>query len=307
MTEDLLLELSDVTGVRTRPVAQIQTRARELRRGRRRARMTASALTISGALVVASVVGLGPGAGHSTSAAASQALIAAGEAAGEQPGGWPDAAYWYVASEIQYAGQDAHSRQVWMPRDPGLDGALQDPWLFGPDASVGPDGVRTESLGPTAFYAGGLIDWAGLYALPTDPVELGRILRQDYNPEGASPDEQLWESVKSLLVGTPAPPALRQALWQVAATIPGAELAGRVTDAAGRPGIAVGRDDRANGRQMERLIVDPDDGRLLQIEGYDSDALLTWRMTLLEQHPADSAPEADPPICGPGSDPYQSC
>lgn len=307
MTEQLLRDLADVTDVTTRPVADIRARTRELRTVRRRTRTAAATLVVSGALVVASVIGFGPGPGQSSSAAASQALIAAGAAAGEQPGGWPDATYWYVASEVQRIGEDAYRREMWLPRDPNLDGALQDPGVFSSGESLGPDGVHTESLGPTLFYAGGPLDWAGLYALPTDPVELERILRGDYNAGGASAEEQLWESVKSLLVATPAPPALRQTLWEVAATIPGVELAGRVTDAAGRGGIAVERDDRANGRQMERLIVDPDDGRLLQIEGYTEDGVVSWRMTLLEQRPADTAPETDPPICGPGSEPYRSC
>ncbi|MCL3859564.1 CU044_5270 family protein [Actinotalea sp. K2] len=307
MTDELLRDLADVADVPTRPVAQIQARARQLRVRRRRSRSAAAAVTLSGALVMASVIGFGPGPSGSSSATASQVLIAAGAAAGEQPGGWPEATYWYVASEIQYTGEDPYRRQSWIPRDPVLEGALQDPGVFGPDASLGADGVHTGSLGPTWFHAGGAIDWAGLYALPTDPVELERILRSDYNPDGASENEQLWESVKSLLVGTPAPPALRQALWEVTATIPGVELTGRVTDAAGRPGIAVERDDRANGRQMERLVVDPDEGRLLQIEQYTQDGVLAWRMTLLEQRPADTAPETDPPICGPGSEPHRSC
>lgn len=307
MTEQLLRDLADVTDVTTRPIEQIRTRTRELLTARRRTRTAAATLTVSGALVVASVIGVGPGPGQAPNAAASQALIAAGAAAGEQPGGWPEATYWYVGSEIQYSGEAAHGRQMWLPRDPDLPGALQDPGVFGPGENLGLDGIHTESLGPTMFHAGGSLDWAGLYALPTDPIDLERILRSDYNPDGASAEEQLWESAKSLLVGTPAPPALRQALWEVTATIPGVELAGRVTDAVGRGGIAVERDDRANGRQMERLIVDPDDGRLLQIEGYTADGILSWRMTLLEQRPADAAPEIDPPICGPGSEPYRSC
>lgn len=307
MTDHFLHDLADVADVPTRPVAEVQDRMREMRAARRHVRMGVATMAVSGALVLAGVIAVRPGSVPSSSAAASEVLIAAGAAAGEQPGGWPGAAYWYVESEIQYAGEDAHTREMWLPRDPGLDGALQDSGIFGSGESVGPDGVHTESLGPTVFYAAGTLDWAGLYALPTDPVELERILRSDYSPDGASAEEQLWEGVKGLLVDTPAPPALRQGLWEVAASIDGVELAGHVTDAAGRSGIAVERDDRANDRQMERLIVDPDDGRLLQIEGYTEDGELSWRSTLLEQRPADTAPETDPPICGPGSEPYRSC
>ena len=109
--------------------------------------------------------------------------------------------------------------------------------------------------------------------------------------------------VGDLLRESPAPPALRRALWEVAATIPGVQLVGPVTDAAGRAGVAVER-----GRA--RYVLDPSDGRLLEeSEGSPSDANIVqrdsagnvigvqrryFRTTYLEQGPANSAPAATP-------------
>ena len=47
-------------------------------------------------------------------------------------------------------------------------------------------------------------------------------------------DTQLWVAVTDLLRFSPASSALRRALWQIAATIPGVELIGHTTDALGR-------------------------------------------------------------------------
>jgi hypothetical protein len=67
--------------------------------------------------------------------------------------------------------------------------------------------------------------------------------------------------VGDLLRESPAPPALREALYEVAANIPGVVVKGHYTDALGRTGIAVER----NG---EALVIDPGNGQLLaDIEG----------------------------------------
>ena len=55
-------------------------------------------------------------------------------------------------------------------------------------------------------------------------------------------------------------PALRKALWEVAARIPGIELVGDVTDHAGRAGVAVER----NGT---RYVLDPSDGDVVDPHG----------------------------------------
>jgi hypothetical protein len=307
MTEDLLRTLSDLPEVHVPPLAEVEHRAAVLRRRRRRRR----ALGVGGAasvLAVTVVLGLLPGAGAAPDAAAAEVLTAAGKAAGEQPGGWADATYWHVTSEIQYAGQDARTRQSWLAHDG--EGAFQDAGLFAemsPDAPTGEDGVRTETLGPTVFYAGDAVDWDGLYALPTEPTALEARLRGAIDGSGPDDDTELWEIVKGLLGGTPASPDLRAALWQVAATIPGVESVGSTTDALGRPGVALERTSDYQGWGTDRLVVDTTTGRLLEVWGDTESGTTWWRQTYVDQGPADSAPVVDPPICGPGSDPYQSC
>jgi hypothetical protein len=84
-------------------------------------------------------------------------------------------------------------------------------------------------------------------------------------------------------------PALRKALWEIAARIPRVTLVGAVKDSAGRPGVEIKRGD-------EGYILDPKDGRLLeQYEGTpepvpEAPGGTSWRSTILEQGPADSAP-----------------
>jgi len=95
--------------------------------------------------------------------------------------------------------------------------------------------------------------------------------------------------VGDLLRESPASPALRKALWEVAARIPGVTLVGNVTDAAGRAGVAVRRGDQG-------YTFDPETGRLLEESVGSSTAVAEapggslYRATYLDQGPSDSAP-----------------
>jgi hypothetical protein len=72
---------------------------------------------------------------------------------------------------------------------------------------------------------------------------------------------ELYTVVGDLLRESPAPPALREALYEVAAGIPGVKLVGNYQDALGRTGTAVERDS-------ETLVIDPSNGQLLaEIQG----------------------------------------
>ena len=144
------------------------------------------------------------------------------------------------------------------------------------------DGVDTGviPLGSTVFPAGSIgLTWDQLYALPTNPGALERDLRRDIKGAGPDDNSELFTIVGDLLRESPAPPALRKALWEVASRIPGVILVGAVTDSAGRAGVAVERGG-------QRYVLDPDDGRLLE----ESDGGSAWRATYLEQGPTNSAP-----------------
>ncbi len=135
------------------------------------------------------------------------------------------------------------------------------------------NGVSSGSAGPRPrpLPGGGKgLTWAQLYALPTDPAKLEPILRGTPDGvKGARPRRQPagWtrrSSTRSSVTCSgraPAAPALREALYDVAANIPGVVVKGNYTDTLGRTGTAVERDG-------ETLVIDPSNGALLaDIEG----------------------------------------
>jgi hypothetical protein len=170
----------------------------------------------------------------------------AGKAAGEQQGGWPNAAYWSVTSVYKSDGK-IHHRDIWISHHG--NSVLEDDGVFG---SMTPD-----NLGPNVFPVGATnLTWDQLYALPTDPAKLEPMLRSDIKGAGPNPTAELYTVVGDLLRESPAPPALREALYAVAANIPGVKLLGHYKDALGRTGTAVERDG-------ETLVIDPNNGQLL--------------------------------------------
>ncbi len=288
------LLLDDEAG-RHRARADLARRAAGRSRAHRLRRPLVAAL-VAGAASLALVAGpaldLG-GAPPRASAAAAEVLLRAGDAAGEQEGGWPDAAYWHSVSTYRRGGEDVRRedvrREIWLGhRSPGV---LRDP------------GVRGDRMIPievASFAAGGTsLSWDDIYALPTDPAALEQRLRDGIRGAGPDDDTELFVIVGDLLRESPAPPPLRRALWQVAARVPGVELVGPATDAAGRTGTAIRRGDHT-------YLLDPDDGRLLEESSGDPDAPPRverdsdgqvqsisdrgHRTTYLQQGPADQAP-----------------
>jgi hypothetical protein len=83
--------------------------------------------------------------------------------------------------------------------------------------------------------------------------------------------------VLGLLVETPASPALREALYDVAASIPGVAVNGDYTDSLGRTGTALSLGG-------ETLVIDPASGQLLA--WIDADFAYTYTF----KGPATSAP-----------------
>ena len=205
-------------------------------------------------------------------------LYQAGAAAGAQPGGWPDATYWHSVASYQQGSGPAHRREIWLGRT--ADGVLNDPGVS--------NGVIP--LGPTLFGPG--LTWDELYALPTESRALERKLRAGINGAGNGDDAEMFVIVGDLLRESPAPPALRKALWEIAARVPGVTLVGAVKDSVGRAGVDIRRGDQG-------YILDPKDGRLLEeyqgITGPDMPAGTSGRGTYLEQGPVDSAPPATSP------------
>ena len=116
-----------------------------------------------------------------------------------------------------------------------------------------PTGISASKLGPDPLYA-------AIPTLPTDPVELGKWIssrRIESGPPGPAED---FVQVGDLLRESDAPPAVRAALFEYAATIPGVVALGTVSDHDGRFGAGLGF--IADGLRTD-LIFDPGTSVLL--------------------------------------------
>jgi hypothetical protein len=99
--------------------------------------------------------------------------------------------------------------------------------------------------------------------LPTDPAKLRAVLLANQGSSGfsASPEATLFGQLRMVLLD-PATPALRAAVYQVMAGIPGIQMKPGVKDPSGRPGTAVWL-----GRHPDMAeIIDPATGMLLADE-----------------------------------------
>jgi hypothetical protein len=237
---------------------------------RRRRRPTllkvAAAAAVVAALVAAPVFSTG-GARPSASADAAEVLHTAAVAAGNQPdGNWKDANYWHTTSTYGRDGRTI-TRQVWIGHH--TQGVLIDP------------GVAPGAIGlDWPDFKG--VPWDDLWTLPTDTTGLRARVREMAAITGNNIDQEMFIDIGDLLRETPAPPKLRAALYNVAATIPGVKLLGPMTDHAGRPGVGVGRKDVV-------LIFDVHDGRLLE-DREQADGPHPWVLTLRTQGPSATAP-----------------
>ncbi|GGO56986.1 CU044_5270 family protein [Streptomyces lasiicapitis] len=134
------------------------------------------------------------------------------------------------------------------------------------------------------------LTWPELDKLPTDAKALAERFPKDA--------QSRFRQLVIMLEDSPASPELRSALFEVLADTPGMELAGKVKDSKGRPGVAIDTTQKATftggpGKDVtywttDRYIVDPDTGLLLEsthkIRGQDIPAdRYTWQ----EVGPAD--------------------
>ena len=228
--------------------------------------LTAAAAAV--AVAVSPVISLGHQEPNSTASAAT-VLRQAAQAAGRQPGGWAGSAYWHSISSYRRPGHRPVQREIWLGN--GRPGVLKDP---------GVDCTGLIPLSEGLFTGERVGGWAVLYSLPTDAALLEAALRRGRGQgEGPDANSELYTRVGDLLRESPAPPALRRSLFQVAANVPGVTLLGPRKDLDGRSGIAVQR-------KGEELILNPTSGRLLQTSGPGFTA--TYR----EQGPAQTAPAA---------------
>jgi len=222
----------------------------------------------------------------------SQVLMQASTAAGNQPGGWPEASYWHSVSSYRQGSGPLVRREVWTDHE-GIGSLL--------DAHLGKDVIALQD----GRFAG--LTWDDLYALPTESHALESHLRARGLDGIRDANTELFALVATLLRESPAPPALRKALWEVAARVPGTSLVGAARDSSGRSGVAIRRGDHG-------YVLDPSNGRLFEESISAAQPSTTsppsaasprstasqpstassggtrWRATYLEQGPTDSAP-----------------
>jgi hypothetical protein len=253
---------------RDRGAAVLQAALTVERGARRRRRWVRGGIAAAvAAAIVAAIPLVNVGGHHSgVDAEAATVLHHLADTAGRQPGGWPDAAFWYTKTSYVSDGQHV-TRQIWVAHhgvsvlvDPGVDAGVI--WL-----------------GTGVFTAGSVnLTWDQLYQLPTDPAQLEQALRADIQGAGPDDDSELFTIVGDLIRESPAPPALRRALFDVAAGLPGVHSLGSVTDALGRPAVGLERDGQV-------YDFDATTGALLQEDeggGYVS--------TMITSGPATTAP-----------------
>jgi hypothetical protein len=193
---------------------------------------------------------------------AAYVLHEAAKAAGSQSGGWPNARYWFVKSAYTCGGKTYYN-SIWISRyrdgiTENTGPATSNPLCKPSGATIvgGPDNFGVTEKGLT---------WSQLYALPTSPARLERLLIAEsgitFSPDSTSHmvwtgEELFFQDIMGLLGGTPAPPALREALYEVAARIPGVKVKGDYTDSLGRTGTVLQLG-------IMTMVVNPGDGQLL--------------------------------------------
>lgn len=128
--------------------------------------------------------------------------------------------------------------------------------------------------------------------LPTDPEALSEALTEQMEvtvtPIGKP--HRLWTAATGLLRDGAAGPELRGALWETLATVPGLTLDGGTTDAVGREGTAVSIDFDSPGLGGSVVVLDPSDGRLLEIRMLDDVGAVVRTETVVERADDGSAP-----------------
>lgn len=276
----------------------------------------ARALVGGGVALLAAAVG--GGLLVTAPASAEQVLLQAASNAALQP--VEEGQYWYVRSEIDTSVTVPYQREIWLAREGGVlrdeflaaeAAELDDSEVFDPalirNEDLGQNYTDPEADGTTTFGGNVSVTWDELEELPSDPEALSALLTERVTETSHGDAYDLWDAATGLLRESPARPELRRALWEIIATIPGVTLDGPTTDATGRDGTAVSIDFSSQNLGRYALVLDPSDGALLETRYLDNEGALLHTGTVVDQGPRDSAPRAQPPICGPGSEPERSC
>ena len=257
-----------------------------------RARL-AIAVPVAAAALLVSVVGI-PGGGQSKPGTL-PALAKVAEAAAAQPPSEPPMPYLYQKTQSRYLDTAVWSKSLawsyfvsetdedWIAKD----GSGRRHKVIAPVKFVGPeDREAWEAAGRPGFQPHA---WSGyaedeelrpgsdsnriyereLSEIPTDPTEISAWLMEQVTKShnGFSPAVRSLALVSEILNDPLATPELRAALYEAEGRVPGIEYFGEVTDAIGRPGIAIGAESANSGAPTRySLIFDPKTSQVLATE-----------------------------------------
>ncbi len=293
--------------------------ARPRRRPRRRVWLVPATSTVAVAialLIFAGVLGTGSSGPPTASAAIFTRLAAVARA---QPSSAPGPGQYLYVESVQTNESDApevgctmlvpEHRQIWI----GADGSGR---LFEntgrasfPSAADRAACARANLLGSAApnrsdtWFAARCLSLGpvDLQNLPADPAALRQLLdarKIEGGPPGPAED---FTQIGDLLRETDASPALRAAIYKVAATIPGVEVLGLARDHSGRLGIGLAY-GHPGGRS--ELIFDPRTSALLGELDTDTAGRLVGWAVYLRSTIVDSIPGRPPaplrPACSGG-------
>jgi hypothetical protein len=263
--------------VRRRSHGAARTGAPKLRVSRRGALRAAAAVGLAAIMVVASA----PWLSSRIAAAALFSELAVVAAAQPAAPSVPPGSYAYTRSETMQlfeapaSGLTAlipRTREIWVSPDGSgrlRDERAGDPVFFneaGRAAWIAAGSPRLSSDIDEDYGPGGLY-FEDLSALPTDTAAMTAMVRARASKTERPLDVQMFVVVGDLLRETGAAPAVRAALYRVAAGIPGVELIGNVRDRAGRQGVAVAKTIyHFSGTERDTLIFDPTTSTLLSTE-----------------------------------------
>lgn len=230
------------------------------------------------AVVVAFAVLAGPvfrGGTPGATAQAQEVFMRAANSAAVVGDTAAQATYWHVVALYQQDNGPQHRRESWIGRTGGV---------FSDDGL----GVALAKMDRPLFGSGNPgFDWDAVRALPSDPSRLRSLLLDD---SGTNDPRSLLGVVGAMLRDSPASSAVRRALWEVAATIPGVALLGPAPDSLGRVGQVV---EVRNSAGFRRFVIDVEHGVLLEEKSGNNDvehAGFAFQITLVTQEGAQSAP-----------------
>jgi hypothetical protein len=247
------------------PTPAGDARRRASRHSRRRLLAGGLSLASVAAAALALVSGLGSEGVRPPEASAAQLLRRAAVVAAHEP----DVAlkrgqFWYARSVSRQGNERGRElREVWF--DAVGSGRVVQHGRHPEDFTISRRGPHGREL--YSFFPHGLT-YRQLRALPTATGALyariaraGTIWAKGNGRPAADRRFEMFTIVGDWLKTAPPPsPALRAALYRVAARLPGIELLGAVRDPRGRRGVAVAM---VRDRLREELVFDPDTARLL--------------------------------------------